>query len=61
MSFTSLTPFVHRRYYIPAGRQNGRQKREVPMTRLRTLLVLGALAAVAVVSAAAPMLTITWD
>jgi hypothetical protein len=31
------------------------------MTRLRTLLVLGALAAVAVVSAAAPMLTITWD
>lgn len=30
------------------------------MSRIRTLLVLGALAAVAVVSSAAPMLAIKW-
>jgi len=39
---------------------NGRKKREVPMARLRTLLVVGALAAVAVVSTAVPALTISW-
>lgn len=60
--FTVLTPFSHAGYYIPAGRQlPSGQKREVPlMAKLRTLLVLGALAAVAVVSAAVPALTITW-